>query len=327
MQFKDYYQIMGVSRDASQADIKQAYRKLARKYHPDVSKDPDAEQRFKELGEAYDVLKDAEKRQAYDSLAPYYRQGEEFEPPPDWAQEFGFGGGPGAAGSARFSDFIEALYRSGGFGGAGSGLGRGGFRRARAPFGGGAGGPFRPAAEDTRVKVTIDLEDSYAGSRRAVVLTHTERAPDGRAQTRERTLNVTIPKGVAPGQQIRLEGQGSAGGDLLMEVEFRPHPRYRVEGRDVLMDLAVAPWEAALGATVPVPTPAGTVELKVPPGSASGRKLRLRGRGLPASANPGDFFVVLKIVVPAADTDRERAAFEALRETFEDFDPRARGAG
>ncbi|HHI77503.1 MAG TPA: J domain-containing protein [Gammaproteobacteria bacterium] len=317
MEFKDYYEIMGVSRDATQDEIKRAYRKLARKYHPDVSKEPDAEQRFKEIGEAYEVLKDPEKRAAYDQLGANWQQGQDFRPPPDWDQGFEFhGGGYTGADAEQFSDFFESLF----------GRARGGRRYTYTT--GGAGG-FDMRGEDTYAKVLIDIEDAYNGATRTLTLKHTELGPDGRPQLKERTLNVRIPKGVRQGQHIRLAKQGSPGigkgepGDLYLEVEFRPHPFYRVEGKDLYLDLPVAPWEAALGAKVKVPTPAGSVDLKIPPGSAGGRKLRLRGKGIPAK-QPGDFYVVLQIALPPADSDSAKAAYEAFSKAFPGFNPRSR---
>ena len=317
MEFKDYYEIMGVSRDATQDEIKRAYRKLARKYHPDVSKEPDAEQRFKEIGEAYEVLKDPEKRAAYDQLGANWQQGQDFRPPPDWDQGFEFhGGGYTGADAEQFSDFFESLF----------GRARGGRRYTYTT--GGAGG-FDMRGEDTYAKVLIDIEDAYNGATRTLTLKHTELGPDGRPQLKERTLNVRIPKGVRQGQHIRLAKQGSPGigkgepGDLYLEVEFRPHPFYRVEGKDLYLDLPVAPWEAALGAKVKVPTPAGSVDLKIPPGSAGGRKLRLRGKGIPAK-QPGDFYVVLQIALPPADSDDAKAAYEAFSKAFPGFNPRSR---
>ncbi len=321
MEFKDYYEIMGVSRDATQDEIKRAYRKLARKYHPDVSKEPDAEQRFKEIGEAYEVLKDPEKRAAYDQLGANWQQGQDFRPPPDWDQGFEFhGGGYTGADAEQFSDFFESLF--------GRARGGGG-RRYTYSTGGAGGGGFDMPGEDTYAKVMIDIEDAYNGATRAMTLRHTELGPDGRPQLKERTLNVRIPKGVRQGQHIRLAKQGSPGvgkgepGDLYLEVEFRPHPFYRVEGKDVYLDLPVAPWEAALGAKVKVPTPAGAVDLKIPAGSAAGRKLRLKGKGIPAK-QPGDFYVVLQIALPPADDDKARAAYEEFGKAFPGFNPRAR---
>ena len=304
---------MGVARDASQDEIKRAYRKLARKYHPDVSKEPDAEARFKEVGEAYEVLKDREKRAAYDRLGTNWKAGEEFRPPPEWAQGFEFhrGGGDSAAGRSAFSDFFESLFGGGGSAGFGARGQRG----------------FDARGEDMYLRVMIDLEDAYHGATRTLTLQSTELHGDGRPQVKERSLNVRIPKGVRRGQHIRLARQGGAGigkgerGDLYLEVEFRPHPFYHAEGADVFLDLPVAPWEAALGASVKVPTPTGPVDLKIPAGSAAGRKLRLKGRGIP-SKQPGDLYVVLQIALPPADTEAVQEAYRALQQA-QAFNPRA----
>ncbi len=311
MEYKDYYQIMGLKRDATQEDVKRAYRKLARRYHPDVSKEFDAEQRFKEVGEAYEVLKDPEKRAAYDQLGANWKAGQDFRPPPDWDQGFEFHD-RGFGGAAQFSDFFESLF------GRGFGMGS----RARD-----GQGPFRARGQDAHAKVLIDIEDAYRGATRALTLKSTHLGADGRPQVRRRTLNVRIPKGVRQGQRIRLAGQGdpgrsgAPGGDLYLEVEFRPHSLYRVEGRDVFVELPVAPWEAALGGSLHAPTPTGTVELKIPRGSAGGRKLRLAGRGIPGTP-PGDLFVVLKLVLPPADSEQARHAYEAMRQAVP-FNPRA----
>ena len=313
MRYKDYYSVMGVGRDATQDEIKRAYRRLARKYHPDVSKEPDAEARFKELGEAYEVLKDPEKRAAYDGLGAKWQEGQDFRPPPDWNEGFEFHGGEFTGATAEeFSDFFDSLFGRGGPGG--------GFTRSSRRA-------FRARGEDTYAKILIDLEDAYTGKTRAVGLEHTEVGPDGRPSVKQRTLNVRIPKGVRQGQHIRLAGQGSPGvgggeaGDLYLEVEFRPHGYYRVEGKDVFIDLPVAPWEAALGGSVKVRTPSGHVGLTIPPNSANGRKLRLKDRGIPAT-QPGDLFVVLNVALPKADTGAAKAAYEAFRQSFE-FNPRA----
>lgn len=309
MEFKDYYKVMGLDRDATQDDIKRAYRKLARKYHPDVSKAADAEARFKELGEAYEVLKDPEKRAAYDQLGANWKAGQDFRPPPDWNQGFEFHGrGFTDADASQFSDFFESLF--------GHGFTRGGRHDAR----------FHVRGEDTYARIIIDLEDAYSGAVRTLTLKHSEPDPQGRPRIRERTLNVRIPKGVRQGQHIRLAGQGGAGvgtggaGDLYLQIEFRPHPFYRVEGKDVFLDLPVAPWEAALGAKIKAPTPTGAVDLKIPPGSASGNKLRLKGRGIPASP-PGDLYAVLKVVLPAADSDTARTLYQEMEHKLQ-FNPR-----
>jgi curved DNA-binding protein len=310
MKFKDYYEILGVGRDATPDQIKKAYRKLARKYHPDVSASSDSETRFKEVGEAYEVLKDPEKRAAYDRLGSDWRTGQDFRPPPDWAAEPGFGGGGyTTVDAARFSEFFESLFGGGG---------GGGFRSEA--------GPFAGRGEDIDARVTIDLEDAYHGATRQLTLQQPEVTPEGRVTRRTRTLNVRIPKGVKQGQKIRLAGQGGPGiggepGDLYLEIEFRPHRHYRVDGADVYLDLPVAPWEAALGATVKVPTPAGTVDLKVPSESQQGRKLRLKGRGIPAKS-PGDLYVVLQIVLPPATSRKAKKVYEEMKDKM-DFNPRA----
>jgi len=326
MEYKDYYKVMGVERDATQDEIKRAYRKLARKYHPDVSKEAEAEQRFKEVGEAYAVLRDADKRAAYDELGANWQSGQDFRPPPDWEQRAGPGGfgaggfesagGGFTAGSAEdYSDFFESLFGRGNF--------RGDFRGG---FPGGDPRGFSARGDDTRARITVDLEDSYRGATRTITLKQPELGDDGQVVLRERSLNVKIPKGVRPGQHIRLAGQGSAGagggdsGDLLLEVAFRPHPKFHVEGKDVYLNLPVAPWEAELGATVNVNTPTGDVDLKVPAHSSGGRKLRLKGRGLPGKT-PGDFYAVLQVALPKAETDADKEAYREFASHFE-FDPR-----
>ena len=312
MEYKDYYRIMGVKRDATQDEIKRTYRKLARKYHPDVSKADDAEERFKEVGEAYEVLKDPEKRAAYDQLGADWKAGQDFRPPPDWDAGFEFsGGGYTAGGGGVHSDFFEELfgqqYRQ-----AGAGAGR---------------RTFHIRGEDHHARVLVDLEDSFTGATRSISLRVPELTGDGHVTTRERTLNVRIPKGIRPGQQIRLAGQGGPGlgggksGDLYLEVEFREHPLYRVEGADLHLDLPVAPWEAALGSSIKAPTPAGTVDLKIPADSGQGRKLRLKGRGLPGKA-PGDLYVVLQVTLPPADSDDARKLYKQMEDRL-GFDPRA----
>ncbi len=311
MEFKDYYKIMGVDRNATQDEIKRAYRKLARKYHPDVSKEPDAEARFKEVGEAYEVLKDPEKRAAYDQLGANWKAGQEFHPPPGWDAGFEFSGGGFTGGdTSAFSDFFEALFGRG-FGGATH-------RRST----------FRAKGEDHHAKILVDLEDAFHGANRTITLQIPEVDAHGHVRTRQRSLKVHIPKGIRQGQRIRLAGQGAPGiggapaGDLYLEVEFRPHPFYRVEGRDLYLDLPIAPWEAALGAKVKVPTPGGVVDLKIPPNSKSGRKLRLKGRGIPDSP-AGDLYVVLQIVTPPADSEKAKALYRQMAQELA-FNPRAR---
>ncbi len=321
MKYKDYYQILGVSRDASKDEIKRAYRRLARKYHPDVSKEAHAEERFKEVAEAYEVLKDPEKRKAYDQLGSGWREGQEFRPPPGWDErgfgfDFHFGrGAPGAGmggGAFDFSDFFETLF------------GGGEARRGGGPWG---AGTARGRGGDERVRIRIPLEDAYRGGERTL---HLERpGTDARRQVGARTqaLRVRIPPGVTDGQQIRLSGQGGAGlgggpaGDLYLEVGLVPHDLFKVEGKDISLNLPITPWEAALGASVQVPTLGGKVGLKIPRGSQSGRKLRLKGRGL-GGKNPGDQYVVLQIVTPSADTESARELYQRMARELA-FNPRA----
>ena len=314
MDYKDYYKVMGVERSATQDEIKRAYRKLARQYHPDVSKEVGAEAKFKELGEAYEVLKDPEKRAAYDQLGSNWRAGQDFQPPPDWGSGFERRGGM-PDNEADFSDFFEALF-------ARSGAGA---RRA----GGGSGAQgMHMRGQDHHAQILIDLEDAYRGASRTLTLRMPEVDAQGHVVTRERTLQVQIPKGVRAGQHIRLSGQGAPGlgeggaGDLYLEIGFNAHGLYRVEGRDVFVDLPLAPWEAALGAEVQVPTPDGRVEMKIPPATATGRRLRLKGRGIPG-ATPGDLYVVAQVVLPPADTDAARAAYRRMQGDFASFNPRA----
>ncbi len=322
MEFKDYYKTLGVARDATVDDIRSAYRKLARKYHPDVSKEADAEARFKELGEASEVLRDPEKRAAYDAAGSQWERqraaggagAQGFQPPPGWDAGFEFSGrgddDPFAG--VDHSDFFEALF------------GRG----AR-------GGPRRSAAmpgQDHHAKVLIDLEDAFHGAQRSISLRMPEFDDEGRGVLRERTLDVNIPKGIREGQHLRLAGQGGPGlgngaaGDLFLEIVFKPHPRLRVDGRDLYVDLPLAPWEAALGASVPVATPDGELTLTIPPNSAAGRKLRLKGRGIPGNSPTtpaGDLYAVLSIALPPAQGAAAQAAYTAFGAAFGGFDPRA----
>ena len=326
MQYKDYYETLGVPRTATQDDIKKAFRKLARKYHPDVSKLADAEVRFKDLNEANEVLKDPEKRAAYDQMGSNWKAGQEFQPPPNWDAGFEFRGGDRPGGGSPFgngegfdtSDFFESLFG----------------KRAR-----GGGGPRRSTSmqgEDHHAKVLIDLEDAFHGAERSISLRVPKVGIDGRVALEERRLDVHIPRGIRAGQHLRLAGQGAPGsggapgGDLYLEIEFKPHPRFRLDGNDVYVDLALAPWEAALGATVDAPTPEGSVQLTIPKGSAAGRKLRLKGRGLPsakAGGAAGDLYAVLTIALPPADAEKALEAYKAMASVFADFDPRPSRGG
>ncbi len=282
MQYKDYYEVLGVARGADADAVKRAYRKLARKYHPDVSKEKNAESKFKEVQEAYEVLRDTEKRAAYDQLGRDYRPGQQFRPPPDWSQRFGDSGSQRFSDLNGFSDFFSTL------------------------FGGAAGAAPAPEADAGYLDVTV--EEAFAGTKRRVMLN------DG---GRTRSVDVQIPAGVGEGQSLRIAGMGGKA-SLIFRIRLRPHSLYVLQGKDVQVELPLAPWEAALGAKVAVPTLGGTVELTVPAGAQSGQKLRLRGRGFPG----GDQFVIIKLVTPAAQTPQAKEAYERMKREL-NFDPRA----
>lgn len=311
MEYKDYYKILGVSREASQDEIKRAYRKQARKHHPDVNKGSEAEARFKEINEANEVLKDPEKRAAYDRLGQNWQQGQDFRPPPDWGETFSFQGRQfGGADQAAFSDFFESLFGGSHFQARGQAQHR-----------------FRTRGEDQHATLAIRLEDAYQGSTQTVQLHQVrERDQDGRIVNAVRTLKVKIPAGVIQGQQIRLSGQGLPGigggpaGDLFLEIDFLEHPLFGQEGLDIFLTLPIAPWEAALGATIKVPTLGGMVDVKIPPGSQSGRKLRLKGRGL-GDKTRGDQYMILQIIVPEAKTEAARSLYLKMAEELA-FNPR-----
>ena len=310
MEYKDYYQILGVGRDATQDQIKQAYRKLARKYHPDVSKEKDAEARFKDAGEAYEVLKDPEKRAAYDKFGANWRNGDHFEPPPNWDAGFEFrGAGYTGADASGFSDFFESLF----------GRDQGNGRRTHT---------LRMKGEDQHAKIVIPLAEAYHGARQTITLTRPTVDPYGHVTTSPHRLHVAIPKGIIEGQRNRLEGQGLPGsggspaGDLYLEIVFAQDSLFHAEKRDIHLTLPVAPWEAALGASLTVPTLGGDVQVKIPPGSQAGKKLRLKGKGLCAGANCGDQIVTLQIVMPEAKTEEQRQVYRAMAEKMP-FNPRA----
>jgi curved DNA-binding protein len=313
---RDFYQILGVPRNASQDEIQRAYRKLARENHPDVNKDPGAEERFKDVAEAYNVLSDPQTRRRYDAFGPDFRQVPEDVDPQAWNRarsragagaRAGAGGaraGPGDLGGGFGADIDLDDLLGGLFGGRGGGRGV---------------GPI-PGA-DQEAEIELSVEDAYRGDHRTITLT---------SGTQTRSLDVTIPAGVTDGQRIRLAGQGGRGsdgappGDLYLVVRIAPHPGYRLEGRDLHVELRLAPWEAALGTSVAVATPGGEVKVSVPAGTSSGRRLRLRGRGLPnPRGQPGDLFAEARIMVPAKPTGAERELFERLAAVSE-FDPRRR---
>jgi curved DNA-binding protein len=316
--FQDYYQTLGVKRAASQDDIRRAYRKLARKYHPDVNKAKDAEDKFKQLNEAYEVLKDSEKRKLYDQLGANWKAGQEFKPPPGWENvRFQFRGAPGAEEfdvGGGFSDFFETLF--------------GGRRATRRGGGGARQAAWSMPGQDHEAEIAIRLEDSYFGATRTITLQGQEVDEQGRLRTTSHTYEVRIPAGVTDGSRIRLPGKGGPGigggtpGDLYLKVRIEAHPRFRVDGHDLQVEVPVAPWEAALGATVEVPVVDGTANLKIPPGIQSGQKLRLRGKGLPRRDDRrGDLFAVVKIVVPQTLSDRERQLFAEMAQVSS-FNPR-----
>lgn len=308
MKYKDYYQILGIERNATPEQIKQSYRKLARKFHPDVNKEKDAETRFKEIGEAYEVLKDPEKRQAYDSFGENWQNGDQFKAPPNWNSGFEFhqGGDDDAAG---FSDFFESLF--------GQSHARGGNRQT-----------FRMQGEDQHATVTISLADAYHGARQSITLERRGADEQGRVHIQPQQLNIVIPKGVIAGQRIRLEGQGMPGhgggpaGDLYLEIQFTKDPHFKADKRTIHLLLPVTPWEAALGASITVPTLDGKVQLKIPPNSQNGSKLRLKGKGLSTQKSQGDQIVTLTVALPQATTDEQREVYKTMAEKMP-FNPRA----
>ncbi len=307
MKFKDYYATLGVERTAKLDEITRAYRRSARKYHPDVSKETDAEAKFKEVSEAYKVLKDPEQRAAYDEVGAHNKAGEEFHPPPNWNGGFEFSGrSSDPVSDFDRSEFFEALF-------------------GRQP--GARHGAPRAAGHDRHAKVQIDLADAYQGARRRFSLRVPRRDAAENVTFHPQELQVSIPKGIRSGQHLRLAGQGEPGlgaagaGDLYLEIEFAPHAQFRVEGADVYVEVPLAPWEAALGASVGVSLPDGQVQLTVPAGSQSGRKLRLKGKGLPG-ATPGDLYAMLSVMVPPADTTSAQEAYRVMKQSFSDFNPR-----
>lgn len=317
MDFKDYYAVLGVSESASPEEIKKAYRKLARKFHPDVSKEEDAANKFKDLSEAYEVLKDPEKRAEYDQLRKYgARSDGSFEPPPGWQSASGFGrGGFTDADARQFSDFFEEIFGGGGHHGRG---GFGGFRQS-----------VRMRGEDVHARLALFLEEAFHGCEKQVQFNVHEVNDRGRVVSRQKTLRVKIPAGMKEGQHIRLKGQGSPGmggaenGDLFIEVELAPHPLFTVEGRDIVITVPVTPWEAALGTTITVPTVGSKVNVKVPKNSSSGRKLRLKGKGLPGK-HSGDQIVVLQVVMPQHHSEKAEKLYHELADAERNFNPRSK---
>ena len=304
MEYKDYYDILAVPREATQEEIKRAYRKLARKYHPDVSKESDTENKFQEIGEAYEVLQDPEKRVAYDKFGSNWENGQDFEPPPNWDANFEFNGAgyTGGAETRGTSDFFEELFGRSQYGGQNNQT------------------TFHIRGEDQHAKIVINLRDAYNGSKQTITLSRATVDEQGRVTTKPHTLHVTIPKGIIGGQRIRLEGQGMPGmggaphGDLFLEIAFDEDPMFHAEKRDIYLTLPITPWEAAMGATVTVPTLGGNVQLKIPAGSQGDRKLRLKGRGLCSASRSGEQYIVLRIVVPEPTTEEQKDLYKKMAE-------------
>jgi curved DNA-binding protein len=306
MEFRDYYKALSVTRDATPEEIKRAFRKAARKYHPDINKASEAEKMFKDVNEAYEVLKDPEKRAAYDQLGKEPPQGAgQYRPPPNWDSGYEFSNG-GPYQEAAFSDFFETLFRRGG---------------------GASDHTHQSRGSDSHAKLQIDIEDAFEGSSRTLSLQMPVVDQDGSVSLQDRKIAVHIPKGISEGQHIRLAGQGSPtfgggpAGDLFLEVAFAPHPIYRSEGRDLYLDLPVTPWEAALGGHVVMPTPGGQVDLRIPENARNDQKLRLKGKGLPGTP-AGNIYATLKIVNPKVSTDQAREFFQTMAKEMP-FDPRA----
>ncbi len=309
MEYIDYYKTLNIEQDCPQAKIKQAYRQLARKYHPDINKDPGAEEKFKEIGEAYEVLNDPEKRAAYDKFGHNWQQGQDFTPPSDWDAGFEFSGsGMGRAEQAGFSDFFSELFGS-------------------RQFNQGQNQSFSMQGEDHHAHIVITLAEAWHGAKRTFTLTKPEINTQGQFVNKQHTITVTIPKGITAGHKIRLKGQGMSGhgkgkhGDLYLEISFQENPLYSSIKRDILITLPITPWEAALGGKIACPTLGGTVNLDIPTNSQSGHKLRLKGRGLCSTSHSGDQIVTLKIVIPRAITDEEKEVYRTMAKIMP-MDPR-----
>lgn len=315
MKYKDYYQILGINRDDDQASVKKSYRKLARKYHPDVSKLADAEEKFKEVNEAYEVLKDPEKRAAYDRFGNDWQAGQDFSRSTESGQQFDFGGGGyTSASSDQFSDFFESIFGRNDFSGAYSNQ-----------------QGYTQRGQDIHAKLSVSIDDAYLGNSQKITYKQATIGADGHSKLVDKSINVKIPKGVIQGQSIRLRNQGNIGfgaaapGDLYLQIDFIEHPVFRTQSKNVLLTVPLAPWEASLGAKVVLPIPSGSVELKISENSQSGQLLRLKGKGIPSKV-PGDLLVELEITVPPVKTPEERAACLAFAEAFS-YNPRSKFEG
>ncbi|WP_027722219.1 DnaJ C-terminal domain-containing protein [Maridesulfovibrio zosterae] len=326
VKYKDYYKLLGVSRSATKDEIAKAFKKLARKHHPDLNPDnSEAETKFKEINEAYEVLKDEEKRKMYDQFGADWEHGQNFRPPPGYENmNFGGGGFGGAQGfgGGDFSDFFETI-----FGGGGASFGGGGFGGAQG-FGGG-GFQQRPRkGADSETTLQLTLEEAYKGGSKSVTVQEKTTGPGGHPMVQSKTLDVNIPAGIKDGQKIRLAGQGSPGpqdgprGDLYMKIRIAPHKHFKVEENNVILDLPMAPWEAALGAKIQLPTLDGMIEMNIPAGLGSGKKLRVKGRGLGAGAKKGDQFIRIMIQAPKAESDEMKELWAEIAEKA-DFNPRS----
>jgi curved DNA-binding protein len=327
VEYKDYYKLLGVSKTATKEELSRAFKKLARKYHPDLNpNNPDAETKFKEINEAYDVLKDPKKRQMYDSLGPNWQEGQNFQPPPGF-ENMHFGGGSQGFGESGFSDFFETIFGGGGFGGQGARFAQQGPRGSFSGAGFGGGGRMSRKGRDAEVAIELRLDEAYHGGKKSITLQEQVTGPGGMPRMQSKTLEINIPKGVKDGSKIRLAGQGNPGsgggpsGDLFLKIRIAPGSQFKVDGTTILYELPLAPWEAVLGTKIRVPTLDGTIEMNIPAGISSGQKMRIKGRGLGSGARQGDQMVQVVIKTPKNISEEERILWKKIAEKS-DFSPR-----